>query len=74
MAELESLGLVASAENPDPRELAFSDLSELTYLQAVIKVHRTSRATAKHFAHLSSGELATSDMAAVCFPKVTVCL
>lgn len=43
MAELQSLGLVASAEDPQPRELAYPDLGELTYLQAVIKVHKTSR-------------------------------
>ena len=37
-AELQRLGLMATAEQPDPRELAYSDLCELTYLQAVIKV------------------------------------
>ena len=38
MAELRSLGLMATAEQPSPRKLAYSDLCELTYLQAVIKV------------------------------------
>lgn len=37
-AELQSLGLMATTEQPDPRKLAYSDLCELTYLQAVIKV------------------------------------
>lgn len=37
-AELQSLGLIPTAENPQPRELTYSDTCELTYLQAVIKV------------------------------------
>jgi len=38
VAELQSLGLMPTAENPQPRELTYSDTCELTYLQAVIKV------------------------------------
>lgn len=36
--ELQSHGLLATAENPDPRQLTYPDLGKLTYLQAVIKV------------------------------------
>ncbi|CAL5224557.1 g7259 [Coccomyxa viridis] len=35
--ELQSHGLLATAENPDPRQLTYPDLGKLTYLQAVIK-------------------------------------
>ncbi len=38
MEELQSHGLLATAENPDPRQLSYPDLGKLTYLQAVIKV------------------------------------
>ena len=36
--ELQSHGLLASAEDPNPRQLNYPDLGKLTYLQAVIKV------------------------------------
>lgn len=36
--ELESLGLMATPERPQPRQLEYSDLNRLPYLQAVIKV------------------------------------
>ncbi len=42
VAELQSLGLMPTAENPQPRELTYSDACELTYLQAVIKVRLMS--------------------------------
>ena len=38
MAELEAAGLLATPEAPEPRQLAWSDLGNLPYLQAVIKV------------------------------------
>jgi hypothetical protein len=38
VAELQSLGLMATAAQPNPRELTYSDLCKLTYLRAVIKV------------------------------------
>ena len=38
MEELKSHGLLATAENPNPRQLSYPDLGKLTYLQAVIKV------------------------------------
>ena len=38
VAELQSHGLAATEENPNPRQLNYPDLSKLTYLQAVIKV------------------------------------
>ncbi len=38
VAELQSHGLAATEENPNPRQLTYPDLSKLTYLQAVIKV------------------------------------
>ena len=38
VAELRALGIMASAERPQGRELTFADTCELTYLQAVIKV------------------------------------
>ena len=36
--ELDSLGLLATSSNPQPRELQHEDLSKLTYLNMVIKV------------------------------------
>ena len=36
--ELQRLGLCASAQRPEPRQLAYADLAELAYLQAVVKV------------------------------------
>ena len=38
VAELQQLGLMPTAELPHPRDLAYADVSELTYLQAVVKV------------------------------------
>lgn len=38
LAELDSLGLLASPSNPHPRRLQWEDLSRLTYLNAAIKV------------------------------------
>lgn len=38
MEELQSHGLLATAEDPNPRQLSYPDLGKLTYLQAVIKV------------------------------------
>ena len=38
MAELQRLGLMPTAEQPQPRDLEYADMSELPYLQAVIKV------------------------------------
>ena len=38
MAELQQLGLMPSAEQPHPRDLSYADMSELPYLQAVVKV------------------------------------
>ena len=38
--ELQRLGLCASAQRPEPRQLAYADLAELAYLQAVVKVCR----------------------------------
>ncbi len=38
MAELQALGVMASAERPQARELTYADICELTYLNAVIKV------------------------------------
>ena len=38
MEELNSHGLLATAENPNPRQLSYPHLGKLTYLQAVIKV------------------------------------
>ena len=40
VAELEAAGLLATPEIPEPRSLTFADLSNLPYLQAVIKVRR----------------------------------
>ena len=36
--ELQRLGLCASAQRLEPRQLAYADLAELAYLQAVVKV------------------------------------
>ena len=38
MAELQQLGLMPTAEQPQPRDLEYTDMSDLTYLQAVVKV------------------------------------
>ena len=38
VAELQQLGLMPTAEQPEPRDLQYADMSELTYLQAVVKV------------------------------------
>ena len=38
VAELQRLGLMPTAEQPQPRDLEYADMSELTYLQAVVKV------------------------------------
>ena len=38
LAELEGLQLLKTPQNPRPREMAYADLSKLTYLNAVIKV------------------------------------
>lgn len=38
LQELQSLGLAASPKQPQPRQLSYSDLGELAYLQAVVKV------------------------------------
>ncbi|CAK0744791.1 hypothetical protein CVIRNUC_001574 [Coccomyxa viridis] len=35
--ELQRLGLCASVQRPEPRQLAYADLAELAYLQAVVK-------------------------------------
>lgn len=35
--ELDSLGLLASPQNPNPRDLTLDDLPKLVYLNAVIK-------------------------------------
>ena len=43
MAELQALGVMASAERPQARELTYTDTCELTYLNAVIKVCTSSR-------------------------------
>jgi len=36
--ELDRLGLLATKERPQPREVKYEDLSKLTYLNLVIKV------------------------------------
>ena len=36
--ELDRLGLLATKERPQPREIKYEDLSKLTYLNLVIKV------------------------------------
>lgn len=36
--ELQRLGLCASVQRPEPRQLAYADLADLAYLQAVVKV------------------------------------
>lgn len=41
LAELEGLELLKTPQNPRPREMAYADLSKLTYLNAVIKVLQT---------------------------------
>lgn len=38
VADLASLGLLATPDQPSPRQLAFEDLGKLTYLNMVIKV------------------------------------
>ena len=38
VAELQTAGLLATPEQPTPRQLAYADLGTLPYLQAVIKV------------------------------------
>ena len=38
VAELQQLGLMPTAQQPQPRDLEYADMSELTYLQAVVKV------------------------------------
>lgn len=38
VAELQQLGLMPTAEQPHFRALAYADVSELTHLQAVVKV------------------------------------
>jgi hypothetical protein len=40
VAELDSLGLLATAAQPQPRQLQYEDLSKLTYLNMVIKARR----------------------------------
>ena len=40
-AELDSLGLLVTPQNPKPRPLEYADLTKLTYLGAVIKVSCT---------------------------------
>ena len=40
LAELEGLELLKTPQNPRPREMAYADLSKLTYLNAVIKVFK----------------------------------
>ena len=37
-AELDSLGLLATADQPQPRPVAFDDIGKLTYLGNVVKV------------------------------------
>lgn len=38
VSELDSLGLLATRERPQPRALQFEDLGKLAYLNLVIKV------------------------------------
>ena len=44
--ELQRLNLCASAQRPEPRQLAYADLAELAYLQAVVKVCRIPKTEA----------------------------
>lgn len=39
-AELASLGLLATPEQPNPKPLEYADISKLTYLSCVIKVQQ----------------------------------
>ena len=55
MEELDSLGLLATESRPQPRELQYEDLSKLTYLNLVIKVHRLCQC----FSHASDGDVSS---------------
>ena len=44
-AELDGLGLLASAQRPRPRAMAYEDLARLPYLSWVIKVRPRLRAS-----------------------------
>ena len=55
LAELQEVGVMASATNPTPRPLEYSDLAKLPYLQAVVKE------TLRLFPPVAAGQVRVAD-------------